>query len=386
MKTKKILMAMLAVVVFVSMGFVFAASIPAEVKTNAEIVINKKVTASDGLLPDVTEFRFNLEKVKYTLAKDGVEKTDELDYMPDGGELVIPVTPNGENTEKNGSRTYFLDFSGKEVGVYRYQLTEQNGGVEGVEYDTKTYYIDVYVINQIDEETGVPTGKVTVSDIVVWEKTEDSETKKTRSDADNTPNKVEYPFVSKYETSADLSVAKIVKGNYANLNQAFEFEVTLNNLADGETYTIEYYQNGELVEGTINDNPTTVRKEDGKITLKLKNGEKFVVKGLPANAEYTVVENQEATYTGEYKAYGEEATGERTGKSDMGEDVTVTGTLFDNKVENGVLSNEEVTYTNTKEYNAPTGIILNVLPFVVGVVLIGALFVVASNKRNQEEQ
>ena len=70
----------------------------------------------------------------------------------------------------------------------------------------------------------------------------------------------------------------------------------------------------------------------------------------------------------------------------MGEDVTVTGTLFDNKVENGVLSNEEVTYTNTKEYNAPTGIILNVLPFVVGVVLIGALFVVASNKRNQEEQ
>ena len=386
MKTKKILMAMLAVVVFVSMGFVFAASIPAEVKTNAEIVINKKVTASDGLLPDVTEFRFNLEKVKYTLAKDGVEKTDELDYMPDGGELVIPVTPNGENTEKNGSRTYFLDFSGKEVGVYRYQLTEQNGGVEGVEYDTKTYYIDVYVINQIDEETGVPTGKVTVSDIVVWEKTEDSETKKTRSDADNTPNKVEYPFVNKYETSADLSVAKIVKGNYANLNQAFEFEVTLNNLADGETYTIEYYQNGELVEGTINDNPTTVRKEDGKITLKLKNGEKFVVKGLPANAEYTVVENQEATYTGEYKAYGEEATGERTGKSDMGEDVTVTGTLFDNKVENGVLSNEEVTYTNTKEYNAPTGIILNVLPFVVGIVLIGALFVVASNKRNQEEQ
>ena len=195
MKTKKILMAMLAVVVFVSMGFVFAASIPAEVKTNAEIVINKKVTASDGLLPDVTEFRFNLEKVKYTLAKDGVEKTDELDYMPDGGELVIPVTPNGENTEKNGSRTYFLDFSGKEVGVYRYQLTEQNGGVEGVEYDTKTYYIDVYVINQIDEETGVPTGKVTVSDIVVWEKTEDSETKKTRSDADNTPNKVEYPVL-----------------------------------------------------------------------------------------------------------------------------------------------------------------------------------------------
>ena len=385
MKTKKILMAVLAVVVMASMGLVFAAYVPEEVKTDAEIVINKTVTASDGLLPDVTEFRFNLEKVKYTLAKDGIEVTDELSYMPEGGELPIPVTPNGENTEKNGSRTYSLDFSDKEVGVYRYKLTEQNGGVEGVEYDDKTYYIDVYVINQIDEETGVPTGKVTVSDIVVWEKTEDSETKKTRSDAANTPNQVEYPFISKYETSADLSVAKVVKGNYANLNQAFEFEVTLNNLADGETYTIEYYQNGVLVEGTINDNPTTVKKEDGKITLKLKNGEKFVVKGLPADAEYTVVEKQEATYTGEYKAYGEEATGERIGKSDMGQDVTVTGTLFDNKVENGVLSNEEVTYTNTKEYTAPTGIIVSVLPFVVGVVLVGALFVVVSNKRSQEE-
>ncbi len=385
MKTKKILMVVLAVVVMASMGLVFAANVPAEVKTNAEIVINKKVTASDGLLPDVTEFKFNLEKVRYTLAKDGIEVTSDLSYMPEGGELTIPVTPNGENTEKNGSRTYSLDFSDKEVGVYRYKLTEQNGGVEGVEYDDKTYYIDVYVINQIDEETGVPTGKVTVSDIVVWEKTEDSETKKTRSDAANTPNQVEYPFISKYETSADLSVAKIVKGNYANLNQAFEFEVTLDNLADGETYTIEYYQNGVLVEGTINDNPTTVKKEDGKITLKLKNGEKFVVKGLPANAEYTVVENQEATYTGEYKAYGEEATGEKTGKADMGEDVTVKGTLFDNKVENGVLSNEEVTYTNTKEYTAPTGIIVSVLPFVVGVVLVGALFVIVSNKRSQEE-
>ena len=385
MKTKKILMAVLAVVVMASMGLVFAAYVPEEVKTDAEIVINKTVTASDGLLPDVTEFRFNLEKVKYTLAKDGIEVTDELSYMPEGGELPIPVTPNGENTEKTGSERYTLDFSDKEVGVYRYKLTEIDGGVEGVEYDNKTYYIDIYVINQIDEETGVPTGKVTVSDMVVWEKTEDSETKKTRSDADNTPNKLEYPFISKYETSADLSVAKVVKGNYANLNQEFEFEVTLDNLADGETYTIEYYQNGEKVEGTINENPTTVKKEDGPITLKLKNGEKFVVKGLPANAEYTVVEKQDSTYTGEYKAYGEEATGERTGKSDMGQDVTVTGTLFDNKVENGVLSNEEVTYTNTKEYTAPTGIIVSVLPFVVGVVLVGALFVVVSNKRSQEE-
>ena len=51
---------------------------------------------------------------------------------------------------------------------------------------------------------------------------------------------------------------------------------------------------------------------------------------------------------------------------------------------NGVLSNEIIEFINTKEYTAPTGIILNILPFVCGIAIIGVVYFIFTNKKQEE--
>ena len=168
MKVRRIFTLMLTLVLVLAVP-VFA-NTPESVTTTATININKVLTPSAGdVFPDVDQFQFNLVPVSYTLAETGEIVTD-TEYMPTlvGGNTVnVDVTLNGDGTKKEGSSTVNLDFTGKKVGVYTYSLQEVNGGVHDVTYDDSLYYVNVYVVNQLDEN-GVPTGEVTISAITAW--------------------------------------------------------------------------------------------------------------------------------------------------------------------------------------------------------------------------
>ena len=293
-----------------------------------------------------------------------------------------------------------LDFSGKKIGVYTYSLQEVNKGVTGVTYDDTLYYVNVYVINQVDENN-VPTGATTISNITAWRGTNMSDealkgmqqdtTGLATGDEDgkigmSTNGSISYPFENSFETSAEISLTKTVKGNYANKEQLFTFDVNLDGGVAGDgTYDI-VYTNAEGTETAgLNGNPATITTGENA-TIKLKHGENFVIKELPASTEYTIEENQDATYSATYTADGEETVppSTSTGEASLGQNLIATGKLSDNGMNNGVLSNEIIEFVNTKEYTAPTGVILNILPFVCGLAIIGVVYFIFTNKKQEE--
>lgn len=399
MKIKKVF-ALVLMAVMVATTSVLAVNIPETLQTTATININKVLTPSDGVYPDVDSFEFTLTPVSYTLAEDGnITDDPTATYMPAGGTIVVDnLQIVGD--QKEGSAQKILDFSGKKIGVYTYSLQEVNKGVTGVTYDDTLYYVNVYVINQVDENN-VPTGATTISNITAWRGTNMSDealkgmqqdtTGLATGDEDgkigmSTNGAISYPFENSFETSAEISLTKTVKGNYANKEQLFTFDVNIDGGVAGDgTYDIVYTN----VEGTetagLNGNPATITTGE-TATIKLKHGENFVIKELPASTEYTIVENQDATYSATYTADGEEKVtpDTATGEAPLGQNLTATGKLSDNGMNNGVLSNEIIEFINTKEYTAPTGIILNILPFVCGVAIIGVVYFIFTNKKQEE--
>lgn len=406
MKTRRFLMMLLALMLVLATP-IYAANTPENVLTNATINISKFLKPSDGnVYPDLDTFNFELKPVSYTLAENGVTVEDATaTYMPAGdNNISVTVTENAAKTQKEGTTTKVLDFSGKKIGVYTYTLQETPVvGYEGVEYDKTLYYVNIYVINQVDENN-VPTGAVTISDITAWKGTNmsaealkaltsdatgligatETDGKVGRSEAE-TPATISYPFNNSYKTQADISLTKVVNGNYANKEQVFDYEVTvMDNLEIAGTYAVEYYDATGAKVATLRENPATVTS--GTIaTIGLKHGEKFIVKDLPSSATYNIKEKQQATYSGKYVADGKEATKPTTaeGEANIGADLVATGKLSDNGMTKGVLANEEIVFTNTKNYTVPTGIILNVLPFVVGIAIVAVVLTITNRKKEE---
>lgn len=392
MKKTKFLALVMAMVMLVSNVSVFAAT-PATVDTTATINLAKVLNPSEGgVYPNEDTFEFVLEPVSFTPASTGVVSTDTT-AMPAGTTVEITVTENGD--VKEGTESIELDFVGKEIGVYTYKLTETNGGVAGVEYDDSVYYVNVYVINQVDDNN-VPTGLVTVSDITAWRTNNMSADALTAlktdwtgslldindKDADGKvgndggDNEIDYPFENEYSTDADLIVSKTVTGNYASTTQEFTFTVALTGLTANTTYT--------LTDG--DGNPVEVTADASgaaSVETTLSHGETFTLTGLPSSAKYTITETQDATYSGEY-AVTDGSGNNVAGTAAIGADVVATGVLSDNAMTNNELQDEEVDFTNNKEYTVPTGIALSVLPFACGIAVVAVLLVV-TNKRRQED-
>ncbi|MBQ8379910.1 MAG: hypothetical protein IJX34_03745 [Clostridia bacterium] len=392
MKKTKFLALVMAMVMLVSNVSVFAAT-PETVDTTATINLAKVLNPSEGgVYPNEDTFEFVLEPVSFTPAATGVTSTDTT-KMPAGETVTIKVAEDGD--VKKGTESIELDFAGKEIGVYTYKLTETKGDVAGVEYDESVYYVNVYVINQVGDDK-VPTGLVTVSDITAWRTNNMSDealkalTKDwtgdlldiNKKDADGKvgndggDNEIDYPFENEYSTDADIIVSKTVTGNYASTTQEFAYTVALTGLVANAEYT------ATLADGSTK---TITADANGEATLEttLAHGETFTIAGLPSSAAYTITETQDATYSGKY-AVTDGSAAPASGEAGLGVDVTANGVLADNSMVDNILTDEEVDFTNNKEYTVPTGIALSVLPFACGIAVVAVLLVVTNKKRQED--
>lgn len=147
-----------------------------------------------------------------------------------------------------------------------------------------------------------------------------------------------------------LKVSKIVSGTMGSKKQAFVFKLTVTK--DGQSYT-------EDIEG--------LTRENGVYTFTLKHGESKTIT-LPYGCEFTLSEDDDK------QGY------ETTYVVDQGNTVS-SKTVNAYKLMNDI----EITFTNTKNMKAPTGIFSNHTPFVmmlvVAVVGIYLLFVVYRKRR-----
>ena len=315
------------------------------------VTITKEVTADQNVPMPNTTFTFTIASGS---TEDAIDQ--EGNKVPaTAGDLsavyfgtpgthfgTVEFKSDDEDSEK--ITTLSFDMSKfTEPGVYRYQLTEntvENTGAaqvnNGITKDDTVYTIEVWVTKNGDDlETAIVTYK------------------------DNAKSG-EISFDNQYETNA-LTVKKVITGNQGY--GSFEFEVTING-AEDEIYKLVY------------SNPTKepVELESGisATDIWLANNETFTIYGLSEDDTYTVEE-----LLANENGYETKITvdGVAVGTADDTENF-----VGPNKME----QNTTVVFTNDKDVSTPTGVILNIAPYILMVALAGVLAFFFLRKRHYE--
>ena len=269
--------------------------------------------------------------------------------------------------KKFAVQTATVDFSGvtfTEPGVYRYVITEQvTAGAKAVTYDTqattpgsKVRYLDVYVADV--------NNALTVRSYVMHETT----TVVANNDADGKADDKSSSYVNEISTK-DLEFGKEVTGNQGSKDKYFEFQLVISNAQANTTYSIDL--TSAEASPTATDatsyssmtNPasfTTNGNGDATITFYLKDGQYIKIPGLPDGYGYTLTETAED--------YASSATiSADNGKDGVAYSDDVTGTNVSTDIKTG--------FTNDRTGIIPTGVIMTIAPFAIGICVFGAVFI-----------
>lgn len=185
--------------------------------------------------------------------------------------------------------------------------------------------------------------------------------------------------------SANLVLSKTVAGVYGNKEQDFSFKVTVEHNSEAADTQYSY------VKGTINalgnfvepQNPEyKLLPEDG--IIKLKHNEAIKIVGLTENDKYSISETVDNKYTTsadvtlEDTSYDADYIGPGEGTYDVKETTGLTSTEITSQ------NDIQVKYTNTHKEVTPTGVIMNVAPYVLMVVIAAAGCFVFLRKRRDD--
>ena len=307
---------------------------------------NVLVVESDSTIPAL-DFTFNVTAGDAVAASSG--QTEILAGIdPDrititnedfnGGETTTSGTPQNPSdaTKKYAKVPATVNLNAVTFtapGIYRYKIRENNASyAPGVTYDTRERYLDVYVVTNADNQLYIGGYVLT--------NTEGSEKS--------------VQFVNSIQTY-DFEFTKAVTGNQADKNKEFSFTLAIENANPG-TYSV-----------VIDGSGTTLEVgSDGKATqvFNLKHGSDVKILGLNSGAKCKLTENQ-LDYTASYSIGGVVTSSHETTTINLTNDTTVA-------------------FTNTREGTIPTGVIVTVAPFAIGILVFGALalFLVSRRKRN----
>ena len=225
-------------------------------------------------------------------------------------------------------------------GVYRYVINETDDHLPGVTYDSNsTRYLDVFVVVNENNELSVDSYVLrdAATDIGINGK------------YTSNPDEKSSGYINTL-TQYDFDFSKTISGNQGDKNKRFNFTLEITGANPG-TYPI--------TANNVTDNPTSITVgANGTATgeYSLTNGSTVKVFGLNAGAVCTVTENPD-----DYTA---------TRSLDGG--AAVSGATSGNVTLN---SDHSVAFTNTRNGIIPTGIIMTIAPFAIGICVFGAVFI-----------
>lgn len=284
------------------------------------------IPVSNGIAGGVTVSTTNgtADFIPGDALNDATTVSDTVDFAVDGTKFTVP-------------------------GIYKYTIQETAGDYDGITYDSNVLDLYVYVQNV----GGKP--------IVAYTELVDPD-----GGAEGGEAKIDH-FDNDYDSAGtalhDLVLYKVVSGNAANMSEKFTFSVKIDGEA-GEKYYVEYgtYVNGTftaksgqtliLTSGTSNEN------------IQLGNDEAIKIYGLDSDDSYTITE-QNANTNGYTLKINDQADN----------DGITTGTIT---------TDATVKYENKKDATTPTGIIMNVAPYALMVVIALAGVAVFMRKRVED--
>ena len=233
-------------------------------------------------------------------------------------------------------------------GVYRYEISETNSNLPGVTYDSNpTRYLDVFVV--ADKNDMLSVSKYVFRKAATNIGTDGKYV--TNSDEKSAG------YINEL-TQYDFEFSKTIAGNQGDKNKRFAFTLNISGANPG-TYPVETID--------VTGNPTFITIGDGgseEARYSLTDGSRVKIIGLNAGAVCTVTEDAE-DYTATHRLdSGNAVSGESSGA------VTLN-------------SDHSVAFTNTRNGVIPTGVIMTIAPFAIGVCVFGAviIFIICRRKR-----
>lgn len=267
-------------------------------------------------------------------------------------DVTIWLTSNGTET---GTPLSFA-----EPGVYAFQLSESD--IKDADWtEAASIYVYLYATREDGDVkiTGVSTSTVNNADITI-----------------NTSTKVD-TLTNYYQATPDpdggdptpkanqLVISKTVDGEMGNHTTPFAFSVSVGTADD--TYTIQYETDG--IPGAAQE------VSGGDLSnIKLSDGMKLYIYGLSAGDSYSVKED--AANDDNY---------DTTIKTNITDKENISGDNAEVAVSDS-FGNENISidYTNTREAVSPTGLIMDIAPYVLLVVVAAAGCFVFLRKRRED--
>lgn len=316
--------------------------------------------AADGTVPSATySYTVNAGEAKAATATSPAIKAGL--GTPTIANVVF--TPKDAVSDSKVSKDVTVNFSGitfPTAGIYRYVITETNPTVAGLETgDANTIYLDVYVTN------------VAGNCAITYYQMSTSDAAPTYAQDNNKAPTYTAKFTEDTDTytTYTLTVTKNVEGTMADMTQKFSIDVDFTDLSEGTKVKVDGVQTADGASAT---GALSVNKSLG-------DNESMTITGVPADAVYTVVENIAKTEGYTTTATVQQGTGTATTAN-----VTVADTTQTVAQQNMGSANHTVTVINTKNAVNPTGIILNVAPYALMVVIALAGVVVFLRKRVED--
>ena len=323
------------------------------VESNAnipDIEFTYTITRAERIAPTTTTIEILQSTVGATIGTASFNNADTV-----GATAGLPTDTAGSPTAgfkyaRKDVAITFPDGSFTKPGVYRYIVVEGNGNEPGVTYDSNnTRYVDVFVVAN-DSNT------LSVSSYVV------------RSAATNIGNDLQYVTdpngksggYTNTVTQHDFTFTKAIGGNQGDKNKRFTFTLNITNAIPG-TYP--------LVINDVTGNPSSITVgSDGTYTgtFDLTNGSSIKVHGLN-DGSVCVVSEDAQDYTPSHVVDSGAPTGTNS-----------SGTITMN-------SDHSVAFTNTRNGVIPTGVLLTVAPFAIGLLLFGAVGITMLARKKEEE-
>lgn len=293
-----------------------------------------------------------------------------------------------DSSKKIATEEVTIDLTGitfTQPGVYRYVITEQPNAYNGIKNDENdTRYLDVFVFPKEADPTvlEVTTYSMrTVDQNSNFKKTFNETTQLweyTYTDYTGDLSDKSHGYKNELET-VDLELSKKITGNQADMTKKFKYTLVLEDLNPGE-YVLEITGNDVVRDDSnvtvdpethaysITINETTVDAE-GKYTcyFYLTNGEKVTVKDLNKGYAYTVSEAAEDYVSTQ-------------GIDNEGTENDYLDALTNSNV---IAPLTKVGFTNTRTGVIPTGVIITVAPFAIGILVFGAIMLYVVNRRRR---
>ena len=336
---------------------------------NYTVTMTKNLTMDENLYQPTETFTFDVDPYIH-----GEEETHEViegipvsDGVPGGVEVGNAVFTTGTTVQTSANVTITVKKdSFSKAGIYKYTLSENTGANANVDYDNSTKYLYVYVKND-DTNTDVVIYGVVVKDYTT------SEGVVTVGEKSSTFENV-YGEVDGDPVLHNVTLTKTLSGDGANLQQEFPFTISITNTtSDNQVFKIwnDADKDTMMDEGEVS---TIVANGEGA-TYQLGKDETVKIFGLRDGDTYSISEGNMSGKNDNKTADG------YTVKINNEEDAdgVITATLAEDDSDD-----ISVTYDNGRTSVSPTGIVMNVAPYALLVVVAAAGCFVFMRKRRED--